>query len=133
MHSEKIENYTKKKKTADLAGGQDRIAAQHEKGKLTARERIDLLLDEGTFTEVDALTTHHYHEFDMQKKKFFGDGVVCGYGMIDGRKIFVFAYDFTVLGGISVPMKKANPKIKVSMSGDSDFSEPPRQHYMAKA
>ena len=82
MHSEKIENYTKKKKTAEQAGGQDRIAAQHEKGKLTARERIDLLLDEGTFTEVDALTTHHYHEFDMQKKKFFGDGVVCGYGMI---------------------------------------------------
>ncbi|MCH6586491.1 MAG: acyl-CoA carboxylase subunit beta [Thaumarchaeota archaeon] len=99
MHSEKIENYTKKKKTAEQAGGQDRIAAQHEKGKLTARERLDLLLDEGTFTEVDALTTHHYHEFDMQKKKFFGDGVVGGYGMINGRKIFVFAYDFTVLGG----------------------------------
>lgn len=99
MHSEKIENYIKTKKTAEQAGGQDRILAQHDKGKLTARERIDLLLDEGTFTEVDALTTHHYHEFDMQKKKFFGDGVVGGYGTISGRKIFVFAYDFTVLGG----------------------------------
>ncbi len=99
MHSEKIENYIKTKKTAEQAGGQDRILAQHDKGKLTARERIDLLLDEGSFTEVDALTTHHYHEFDMQKKKFFGDGVVGGYGNIDGRKIFVFAYDFTVLGG----------------------------------
>ncbi|HET6517680.1 MAG TPA: acyl-CoA carboxylase subunit beta [Nitrosopumilaceae archaeon] len=99
MHSEKIENFTKKKKTAEQAGGQDRIAAQHEKGKLTARERIDLLLDEGTFAEIEALTTHHYHEFDMQKKKFFGDGVVGGYGLINGRKIIVFAYDFTVLGG----------------------------------
>ncbi|HXW03010.1 MAG TPA: carboxyl transferase domain-containing protein, partial [Nitrosarchaeum sp.] len=99
MHSDKIENFIKTKKTAEQAGGQDRILAQHEKGKLTARERIDLLLDEGTFTEVDALTTHHYHEFDMQKKKFFGDGVVGGYGTISGRKIIVFAYDFTVLGG----------------------------------
>jgi acetyl-CoA/propionyl-CoA carboxylase len=99
MHSDKIENFTKKKKVAEQAGGQDKILAQHDKGKLTARERIDLLLDEGTFTEVDALTTHHYHEFDMQKKKFFGDGVVGGYGTIDGRKVFVFAYDFTVLGG----------------------------------
>lgn len=99
MHSEKIENFIKTKKTAEQAGGQDRISAQHEKGKLTARERIDLLLDEGTFTEVDALTTHHYHEFDMQKKKFFGDGVVGGYGTISGRKVIVFAYDFTVLGG----------------------------------
>ncbi|HSB50211.1 MAG TPA: acyl-CoA carboxylase subunit beta [Nitrosopumilaceae archaeon] len=99
MHSEKIENFIKTKKTAEQAGGQDRILAQHDKGKLTARERIDLLLDEGSFTEVDALTTHHYHEFDMQKKKFFGDGVVGGYGTIDGRKVFVFAYDFTVLGG----------------------------------
>ena len=99
MHSEKIEDFTKKNRTASQSGGQDRILAQHEKGKLTARERIDLLLDEGSFTEMDALTTHHYHEFDMQKKKFFGDGVVCGYGTVAGRQIFVFAYDFTVLGG----------------------------------
>ena len=99
MHSDKIERHSKAKKTASQGGGQDRIVAQHEKGKLTARERIDLLLDEGSFTEVDALTTHHYHEYDMQKKKFFGDGVVGGYGTINGRKTFVFAYDFTVLGG----------------------------------
>jgi len=99
MHSEKIEGFLKRRKTALLGGGQDRIKAQHDKGKLTARERIDLLLDEGTFTEVDPLTTHHYHEYDMQKKKFAGDGVVCGYGTVNGRQIFVFAYDFTVLGG----------------------------------
>jgi len=99
MHSEKIEGFTKKNNTALQGGGQDRIKAQHDKGKLTARERIDLLLDEGTFTEMDPLTTHHYHEYDMQKKKFFTDGVVGGYGTVNGRQIFVFAYDFTVLGG----------------------------------
>ncbi|MEW6042920.1 MAG: acyl-CoA carboxylase subunit beta [Thermoproteota archaeon] len=99
MHSEKIEKFLEKQKTALTAGGQDRIKAQHEKGKLTARERIDLLLDEGSFTEIDALVTHHYYEYDMQKKKFFTDGVITGYGTIHGRQVFVFAYDFTVLGG----------------------------------
>ena len=99
MHSDKIEEYSKKSKTSLEGGGPERIKAQHEKGKLTARERISLLLDEGTFTELDPLTTHHYHEYDMQKKKFFTDGVVCGYGTVNGRQIFVFAYDFTLLGG----------------------------------
>jgi len=99
MHSEKTDQYFNKKKVALRGGGDERITAQHEKGKLTARERISLLLDEGTFTEMDPLTTHHYHEYDMQKKKFFGDGVVGGYGTINGRQIFVFAYDFTILGG----------------------------------
>ena len=99
MLSDKIDEFLKKNKTASQGGGQDRILAQHEKGKLTARERIDLLLDEGSFAEVDAMTTHHYHEYDMQKKKFLGDGVVGGYGTVNGRKIFVYAYDFTVLGG----------------------------------
>jgi acetyl-CoA/propionyl-CoA carboxylase len=99
MHSEKIEKFLEKQKKALTAGGQDRILAQHEKGKLTARERIDLLLDEGSFTELDAMVTHHYYEYDMQKKKFFTDGVITGYGTINGRQVFVFAYDFTVLGG----------------------------------
>ncbi len=99
MHSDKIKNFLQKKRQADQGGGEERILAQHEKGKLTARERIDLLLDEGSFTEVDALVTHHYYEFDMQNKKFFGDAVITGYGTINGRKVFVFAYDFTVLGG----------------------------------
>ncbi|MDE1766470.1 MAG: acyl-CoA carboxylase subunit beta [Thaumarchaeota archaeon] len=99
MHSEKLKNFLHKKRQAEQSGGEERILAQHEKGKLTARERIDLLLDEGSFTEIDALVTHHYYEFDMQNKKFFGDGVVTGYGTINGRKVFLFAYDFTVLGG----------------------------------
>ena len=99
MHSNKIEEFLKKNKTADQGGGQDRTLAQHEKGKLTARERISLLVDEGSFVELDKLTTHHYHEYEMQKKKFFGDAIVTGYGKINGRQVFVFAYDFTVLGG----------------------------------
>src|SRR5574337_324498 len=99
MHSEKIKNFLHKKRQAEQSGGEERIQGQHDKGKLTARERIDLLLDEGSFTEIDAMTTHHYHEFDMQNKKFFGDGVVTGYGTIHGRQVFLFAYDFTVLGG----------------------------------
>lgn len=99
MHSDKIKNFLQKKRQADQSGGEEKILSQHEKGKLTARERIDLLLDEGSFTEVDALVTHHYYEFDMQNKKFFGDAVITGYGTINGRKVFVFAYDFTVLGG----------------------------------
>lgn len=99
MHTEKINNHSNKKRVALQGGGNDRIAVQHEKGKLTARERISILLDEGSFTEIDSLTTHHYHEYDMQKKKFFGDGVVGGYGTVHGRQVFVFAYDFTVLGG----------------------------------
>jgi acetyl-CoA/propionyl-CoA carboxylase len=99
MHSDKIEKFLEKQNTALASGGEDKILAQHEKGKLTARERIDLLLDEGSFTEIDALATHHYYEYDMQKKKFFTDGVITGYGTVSGRQVFVFAYDFTVLGG----------------------------------
>ena len=99
LHSEKLEQYSKNLKKSQAGGGQDRIKDQHDKGKLTARERINLLLDEGTFAEVDPMVTHHYHEYDMQKKKFFTDGVVGGYGTINGRQVFVFAYDFTVLGG----------------------------------
>ena len=91
MHSNKIEEYLKKNKTAVQGGGQDRTLAQHEKGKLTERERISLLIDEGSFVELDKLTTHHYHEYEMQKKKFFGDAIVTGYGKISGRQVFVFA------------------------------------------
>lgn len=99
MHSAKMDTLARRRREADEGGGPDRIRAQHDKGKLTARERIDLLVDEGSFSEIDAFVTHHYHEFDMQRKKFAGDGVVGGHATIRGRKAFVFAYDFTVLGG----------------------------------
>jgi propionyl-CoA carboxylase beta chain len=81
------------------AGGQERIQRQHAAGKLTARERVDLLLDKGSFTEVDMLVTHRCRDFGMEKQLIPGDGVVTGYGTIDGRLAYVFAEDFTVFGG----------------------------------
>lgn len=84
---------------AELGGGEERIARQHEAGKLTARERIDLLLDPGTFSELDKLKTHRCDDFGMGEKKIPGDGVVTGHGLVDGRQVFVFAQDFTVFGG----------------------------------
>lgn len=82
-----------------LGGGLERIAKQHAKGKLTARERIQLLLDEGSFEEIGGLVTHRTKDFNMEKQKFYGDGVVTGYGSVDGRLVYVFAQDFTVFGG----------------------------------
>jgi propionyl-CoA carboxylase beta chain len=82
-----------------LGGGADRIKKQHEGGKLTARERIDLLLDPGSFVEIGRFVVHRCGDFGMEEQKILGDGVVTGYGMIDGRKVFVFAQDFTVFGG----------------------------------
>jgi len=87
------------KKQARLGGGEKRIDAQHAKGKLTARERLDLLLDPGSFEELDQLVEHRCHDFDMETKHFPGDGVVAGYGTVGGRMVFVYAQDFTVLGG----------------------------------
>jgi propionyl-CoA carboxylase beta chain len=84
---------------ADLGGGLDRIEAQHAKGKLTARERVHKLLDPGTFEEFDKFVVHRCYEFDMEKKRILGDGVVTGYGKIQGRPVFVFSQDFTVFGG----------------------------------
>src|SRR5215468_6501968 len=80
-------------------GGDERIARQHAQGKLTARERIDLLLDPGTFVELDKFVTHRCIDFGMQEQKILGDGVVTGYGLVGGRQVFVFAQDFTVFGG----------------------------------
>ena len=82
-----------------LGGGQDRIDAQHAKGKMTARERIEALLDKGSFRELDAFVTHRTHDFGMDKKKFLSDSVVTGWGTIDGRTVYVFSQDFTVFGG----------------------------------
>jgi len=86
-------------KQAELGGGEARIKRQHDAGKLTARERIDYLMDPGTFVEMDKLVMHDCHDFGMEKNRIPGDGVVTGYGMIDGRQVFVFAQDFTVFGG----------------------------------
>ena len=84
---------------ARLGGGKPRIQAQHEKGKLTARERLEVLLDEDSFEEFDMFVAHRCIDFGMGEKKFPGDGVVTGWGTIDGRLVYVFSQDFTVLGG----------------------------------
>ncbi len=84
---------------AERGGGEERIAKQHEAGKLTARERIELLLDPGSFVELDKFKTHRCSDFGMEKQKIPGDGVVTGYGLVEGRQVFVFAQDFTVFGG----------------------------------
>ena len=84
---------------AALAGGPARIERQHKLGKLTARERVDALLDEGSFMEIGAFVTHDCANFGMEKQKILGDGVITGHGRIDGRLVYVFAQDFTVFGG----------------------------------
>ncbi|MBR3938894.1 MAG: acyl-CoA carboxylase subunit beta [Bacteroidales bacterium] len=96
---EKIKELLDKRVEVKLGGGQKRIDTQHAKGKLTARERLALLLDEGSFEEFDMFVTHRCTNFDMQKQSFLGDGVVTGYGTIDGRLVYVFAHDFTVYAG----------------------------------
>ncbi len=95
----RIEELRQKRAEALLGGGQRRIDAQHSKGKLTARERIDLLLDAGTFSELDMFVTHRSTDFGLDEQRIPGDGVVTGYGRIDGRLVYVFAQDFTVFGG----------------------------------
>lgn len=95
----KKEVLNEKLMAAQLGGGQERIERQHKKGKLTARERLHFLLDEGSFEEIGALVTHRTTDFGMDKEIYYGDGVVTGYGTINGRLVYVFAQDFTVFGG----------------------------------
>ena len=96
MHEEKFKRLYDMKKSAEEGGGPDKILAQHEKGKLTARERIDLLVDSGSFVELDKYVTQRN---DDTASKFYGDGVITGFGTVNGRQVFIYAYDFTVLGG----------------------------------
>src|SRR5262249_26054772 len=88
-----------KRAAARLGGGKRRIDAQHDKGKLTARERVELLLDAGSFEEYDMFVEHRTSDFGMAEQKVPGDGVVTGWGTINGRLVFVFSQDFTVFGG----------------------------------
>jgi acetyl-CoA/propionyl-CoA carboxylase carboxyl transferase subunit len=96
---ERIDELRERKEEALLGGGEERIESQHEKGKMTARERIEYFLDDGTFNEFDQLRTHRSTNFDLEEKQIPGDGVITGYGEVDGRTVFVFAHDFTVFGG----------------------------------
>ncbi len=119
-----------------VGGGKDRVERQHAEGKLTARERVELFLDQGSFEEVDALVTHRCTDFGMEKKKIPGDGVVCGHGRVDGRPVFVFAQDFTVFGGslseanaakickiMDLAMKVGAPVVGLNDSGGARIQE----------
>lgn len=119
-----------------LGGGKERLQTQHDKGKLTARERLDLFLDEGSFTEMDMFVRHHSHELGLENNRPLGDGVVTGYGTVDGRKVFVFAHDFTVFGGslsesfagkickiMDLAMKVGVPVIAFNDSGGARIQE----------
>lgn len=109
---EKFRLFEEKNRIAELGGGAERIEKQHQAGRLTARERVEVLLDPGSFVEKDKFMTHRAKDFEMDKNKILGDGVVTGYGKIDGRLVYVFAQDFTVFGG-SLSRANADKIIKV--------------------
>src|ERR1041385_8155589 len=96
---EKLDLLEKRRAESEQGGGVARIKAQHDKGKLSARERLDVLLDEGSFVEFDRFVTHRSTDFGLADQIVYGDGVVTGHGRIDGRLVYVFSQDFTVLGG----------------------------------
>ncbi|MGH2516814.1 MAG: acyl-CoA carboxylase subunit beta, partial [Ktedonobacterales bacterium] len=133
---EKLDELRLLKEQAQLGGGQKRIDAQHRKGKLTARERLDLLLDAGSFQELDMFATHRSTDFGLAEQKILGDGVVTGYGKIDGRLVYVFSQDFTVFGGslseahaekickvLDLAMKNGAPIIGLNDSGGARIQE----------
>ena len=132
----KLDELSKLKEEAKLGGGQERIKSQHEKGKLTARERIELLVDEGSFEEVDMFVKHRAIDFGLDKQNYPGDGVVTGFAKIDGRPIALFSQDFTVFGGslseahaekivkvMKMAMKAGIPVIGLNDSGGARIQE----------
>jgi propionyl-CoA carboxylase beta chain len=134
--ADKIARLGELRAAAMLGGGEARIAQQHARGKLTARERLELLLDEGTFEELDAFVTHRASDFGLDEQRYLGDGVVTGYGRIDGRLVFVFSQDFTVFGGslseahaekickvMDLAMENGAPIIGLSDSGGARIQE----------
>ena len=133
---EKFKEFEARDKNAELGGGKERIERQHNAGRNTARERIADLLDPGTFVEIDKFLTHRCNDFGMEKNQIPGDGVVCGYGKIDGRLMYVFAQDFTVFGGtlsranadkivkiMDLAMKMGAPVIGLNDSGGARIQE----------
>lgn len=135
-HLSKLEILERKNQEALLGGGQARIDAQHKKGKLTARERVDLLLDEGSFEEIGKFVMHRSKDFGLDKEYYLGDGVITGYGTVNGRLVYVFSQDFTVFGGslsethaekivkiMDLAMKNGAPVIGLNDSGGARIQE----------
>jgi acetyl-CoA carboxylase carboxyltransferase component len=135
-HQDKITRLREMKYRSGLGGGEDRIKQQHKKGKLTARERVELLLDKGSFVELDRFVTHRSHDFGMADQQILGDGVVTGYGTIDRRLVYVYSQDFTVFGGslsetqaekickiMDLAMKNGAPVVGMNDSGGARIQE----------
>ncbi len=133
---EKLDRLEDLRRQAELGGGEKRIAAHHERGKLTARERLDVLLDEGSFVELDRFVVHRATDFGLENEKYLGDGVITGYGAIDGRLVYVFSQDFTVFGGslseahaekivkiMELALKNGAPVIGLNDSGGARIQE----------
>jgi len=135
-HEDKIRRLEELREATRAGGGPEAVKRQHDRGKLTARERVDLLLDSGSFTETDAFAAHQCHDFGMGKKRPLSDGVVTGHGLIDGRPVFIFSQDFTVFGGslagahaakivkiLDMAMKVGVPVIGLNDSGGARIQE----------
>jgi propionyl-CoA carboxylase beta chain len=132
----KIQRLQELREQSKLGGGPERIEAQHKRGKLTARERIDLLVDRGSFREIDAFVTHRTHDFGLDRQKYLSDSVVTGWGTVEGRLVYVFSQDFTVFGGslgevhaekickiMDMAMKNGAPVIGLNDSGGARIQE----------
>src|SRR3974390_563594 len=109
---QKVAELQKRNRLAEEGGGAQRRERQHKEGKMSARERIEFLLDEGAFEETDKLVTHRCNDFGMAEQKIYGDGFITGYGRIEGRLVFLFAQDFTVFGG-SLSAANAGKIVKI--------------------
>jgi propionyl-CoA carboxylase beta chain len=132
----KLDQLKERQAAAEKGGGEERIAKQKAAGKMSARERIDFFLDEGSFEEFDKFVVHRSHDFGLDKQKFPGDGVITGHGLVDGREVFVFAQDFTVFGGslsethaakickiMDLAMKTGAPVVGLNDSGGARIQE----------
>src|SRR5437870_10871174 len=133
---QKLHELKRRDQLAQEGGGKERRERQHKEGKMSARERIEFLLDEGTFEETDRFVTHRTNEFGLSEQKYYGDGFITGYGRIDGRLVFAFAQDFTVFGGslseahaekvckvMDLALKNGAPMIGLNDSGGARIQE----------
>src|SRR5713226_2470755 len=135
-HEDKLAKLQKRNHQAEQGGGEKRRERQHKEGKMSARERIEFLLDDGSFEETDKLVTHRSNDFGMAEQKYYGDGFITGYARIEGRLVYVFAQDFTVFGGslseanalkickiMDLALKTGAPVIGLNDSGGARIQE----------
>ncbi len=135
-NQDKVRQLVELREKAKLGGGEQRIETQHKKGKYTARERIEMILDEGSFEEFDMFVTHRSHDFGLENEQYLSDGVITGHGTIDGRVVYIFSQDFTVFGGslsetfaqkvckvMDQAMKVGAPIIGINDSGGARIQE----------